>query len=209
MNNWRSSLQENKFRKDLALSVVLLACILTVFFFILAYVEKRSGFVIERGWMDLFGPPKDLSIFIFSLTYSAAITGVIVSFLRPQTTLLLIRTYFFLQLLRGISLLIVPLDPPTGNIHLNDPFLQSTFYNGRANLKDLFFSGHVATTLMFAFVTKNKGLKIFFISAAVLVGVMLAIQRTHYIVDVIAAPAFAWLAFSLAKKWNILFSAKR
>ncbi|MBI3512436.1 MAG: hypothetical protein HY064_17385 [Bacteroidetes bacterium] len=199
---WKSSLNDLHYRKNIFISVILLSIVLAIFFFILAFAEKRHGFIIERGWRTAMCAPEDLSVFIFSLTYSAAIIGVIYCFTKPGTALLLIRTYLVLQFFRSITLLVVPLDPPPGIIPLNDPFLHATFYNGRANLKDLFFSGHVATSLMFAFIVRNKFLKISFVAASIIIGVFIIIQRVHYVVDVITAPAFTYAAYRIAAKWN-------
>lgn len=200
MRNWKDVIENKKYRGNLIASVFGLMIVLSVFFYILAYTDSRHGFCIESGWMDNLCRPVDLSVYIFTLTYTAAITGIISSFRDPSTALLLIRTYLLLQTLRALTLLLVPLDPPQGIIPLNDPFLHATFYNGRPNLKDLFFSGHVATTLMFAFIIQRRGLKIFFITIAIVIGVLLVVQRVHYIVDILAAPLFTWMAYRLAKK---------
>jgi hypothetical protein len=168
----------------------------------LQYIEQRKGFVIEKDWMNSIVREKDFSAFIFTFTYGSIIAGIIFCFRKPSTTLLLIRTFLFLQLLRAITLLIVPLDPPENTIPLIDPFLHHTFYNGRPNLKDLFFSGHVANIVMFIPIVSNKWMKYFLTAAAFCAGIFLAWQRVHYIIDIIAAPFFSLIAFTIAKKIN-------
>lgn len=202
VENWNAFLKNKTHRKELFVSTILLIIVLTIFFFVLQYAEQRNGFVIEKGWMNSITAAKDFSPFIFACTYSAVIAGIIFCFRKPSTTLLLIRTFLLLQFLRAITLLTIPLDPPENAIPLIDPFLHNTFYHGRANLKDLFFSGHVATIIIFIPIISNKWLKYFLVAAAFLAALFLAWQRVHYIADIIAAPLFSILAYSIAKKWT-------
>lgn len=198
---WSAALKDNSFRQKLLASTFLLVLVLVFFFFILQYAEKRNGFVIEKGWLDGIILPGDFSAWIFAFTYTATILGLIFCFQKPSTTLLLIRTYLLLQFLRAVCMLIVPLDPPEGIVPLNDPVLHATFYNGRPNLKDLFFSGHGATLIMFIPIVSNKWVKLILAIAATVAGILLIAQRVHYIVDVIAAPVFTIMAYYLAKRW--------
>lgn len=197
--NWNNPI----FRKQLVISLALLALVLLLLFFILEYAENRAGFIIEKGWMDAIAAPANYSVLIFTATYSAAAFGVFLCFRKPETALLLIRTYLLLQLMRALVLFVVPLDPPEGIIPLNDPFLQSTFYNGRPNLKDLFFSGHIATTLIFFCILPQRWAKGIIITLTLLAATCIVLQRVHYISDVIAAPFFTWIAFRLAKRWSV------
>ncbi|MDQ3110595.1 MAG: hypothetical protein M3R17_11935 [Bacteroidota bacterium] len=199
---WKSALKNKSFRKDLFLSIVFLGAVLFGFIFVLEFVENRSGFSIEKDWLNKIIAPRDFSSWIFTCTYGAIIPGIVFCFLKPDTAILLIRTYLILQFLRAITLLLVPLNPPEGIIPLQDPFLHATFYDGRQNLKDLFFSGHVATLVMFVLVVPQKWVKWLLIIAAIAAGVLLIGQRVHYVVDVIAAPVFAVAAFKLAKRWS-------
>jgi hypothetical protein len=195
---WRSAFLEEKFRKSVWLSLIFLAIVLTGFYFVLAYAEARKGIVIEKGWLNF--APVDFSVAIFLLTYGVAITGLVYLSRKPASALLFIQSYLLVQFARGIALLLVPLDPPENIIPLSDPFLQSTFYAGRPNLKDLFFSGHMATTCLFIFVTENRRLKIIFIAAGIFIAVFMIVQRVHYISDILVAPSIAWFLFGFAKK---------
>ncbi len=201
-SNWSSALKNKSFRKDFIISNFLLVVVLIIFIFILQYAEQRKGFVIEKGWLKGIITERDFSAWIFAFTYSSIIIGSVYCLRKPDTALLLVRTYLLLQFLRAITLLILPLDPPQGIIPLNDPFLHATFYNGRANLKDLFFSGHVASIVMFVPIVSNKWIKMILIIAAFTAGILFAAQRVHYIADVIAAPIFGVMAFLLAKRWS-------
>jgi hypothetical protein len=202
--SWPTALKDKSFRQKFLFSTLLLLLVLAFFFYILQYAENRNGIVIEKGWLNGIISPTDFSSWIFTCTYGATIIGLIFCFRNPITTLLLIRTYLLLQFLRAICMLIFPLNPPEGIIPLQDPFLHATFYNGRPNLKDLFFSGHVATLVMFIPVVSNKWIRLILLLAAFTAGILLIAQRVHYIADVIAAPVFAIVAFLLAKKWLVI-----
>ncbi len=199
---WPAAWRDFSFRKNLFVSIILLAVVLAGFFFVLEYAETREGIVIEKGWLDGIAGTQDFSTWIFACTYIATLAGIFFCSRKPLTALLLIRTYLLLQFFRALTLLIFPLDPPEGIIPLDDPFLRSTFYNGRPNLKDLFFSGHVATLVMFVFIVPQKWVKMLLVVAAVVAGMLLALQRAHYVVDVIAAPLFAFGAFVVARWWT-------
>ncbi|TND04084.1 MAG: hypothetical protein FD123_3855 [Bacteroidetes bacterium] len=198
--NWKTSWADRRFRRLLPVSLVLLVLVLTALTFILSYAEKRSGIVIEKNWLGRF-PPQDFSRIIFSATYGFALAGIILCFRRPSTGLSLIQGYTMISFLRCVTLLLVPLDPPEGIIPLADPLLQNSFYAGRVNLKDLFFSGHAATLFLFAFLLKNKSVKIVFCAAGLGVGILLALQRVHYVSDVLAAPVFAYAAWYFTQRW--------
>ena len=98
---------------------------------------------------------------------------------------------------------ILPLESPASIIPLKDSFLQNSFYSGRENLKDLFFSGHTATVFLFAFAFKKRVLKLFFAIGGTVVGIFVVLQHVHYSIDVIVAPAFAYFSVYLQRKIDI------
>lgn len=197
--SWKTSLSDTRYRNSLLLSFLFLAIVLTVLTLILAYAEARKGIVIEKGWLG-FQPPVDLSSKIFFATYGFSLLGLVLCFRNPQLALRLVQAYALLSAFRCITLLLVPLDPPEGIIPLDDPLLRNSFYAGRPNLKDLFFSGHTATLLLFAFLLEGKWWKGLFTLVALAVGVMVMLQRVHYVSDVIAAPVFAFVVMYLTRR---------
>lgn len=199
--NWQTYLLQKDKRLVLVVSHVVLAIILFAFFQFLAFNEARKGFVFNDPILNLFSPV-DVSFFTFFITYSFALSGIIIAFRDPALFVKLIQAYAILTLLRMICLFILPLEAPFKVIPLNDVFLHSTFYAGRENLKDLFFSGHTATILLFAFIFSSRVLKGLYFFGAFVIGVLVAIQHVHYSIDVIAAPVFAYIAVLIQKKIN-------
>lgn len=195
---WSGFWQSKYNRRYFLLAMGGLAFMFEAMFFTLAYIEQRDGFVIEDWSRPLFGTPRDFSVPVFIFTYGSVVFAIVTTVTKPVLFLRLLTAYVLMQLIRCVVLLTVPLDAPADILPLNDPLLESSFYNGRINVKDLFFSGHVATIAIVALSARSKWTRIIFWSIATLTAFLLVQQRVHYIVDVISAPLFAWLAVKLA-----------
>ena len=136
--NWKIAFSSTYFRNRFFISVLLLLLVLVVFAYLLAYIETRQGHVFYDPILN-FIKPRDVSDFIFFVTYSAATVGFIYAITSPYKFLHFIQMYGSLTLLRVITLFFIPLEPPTAIIPLRDEFLNHTFYAGSLHLKDLFF----------------------------------------------------------------------
>lgn len=181
--------------------MVMLSLILTAFAIFLAYIETRQGHTFYDPILN-FIKPRDVSDFIFFVTYSTAFIALVYALSSPYRFLHLIQMYGSLTALRMITLFFIPLEPPLSIIPLRDELLTQTFYAGNQNLKDLFFSGHAATLFLFYFFTVDKVLKYLFLLAAVAVSVGVVLQHVHYSYDVIAAPIFAYIAYRFITKFS-------
>jgi hypothetical protein len=197
--SWKETWTTPRSRKSWLLSVLFLILVLAGLAVVLVHAEQRKGIVIETGWLS-FVRPLDLSVFIFWGTYGFALLGVIIAFRNPDTALRLVQAYTILSLLRCLTLLLVPLAAHPEIIPLDDLLLRNTFYAGRPNLNDLFFSGHTATLVLFALLLPGKKWGLLFGAVACAIGVMLILQRVHYISDVVAAPLFALIAWRLTRQ---------
>jgi membrane-associated phospholipid phosphatase len=201
MYNWKIALSNPYFRNRFFTSIIILSVILTAFAALLAYIETRQGHSFYDPILN-FIKPRDVSDFIFFVTYSTAIIALIYASWSPYRFLHLMQMYGSLTLLRIITLFFIPLEPPTAIIPLRDEILTNTFYAGNQNLKDLFFSGHAATLFLFYFFTVDKVLKYVFLVAAIAVSVGIVVQHVHYSYDVIAAPIFAYIAYRIITKFS-------
>lgn len=195
---WKPFWQVPRNRNYFWTGMFLFACMFVTVFFTLRYVEQRPGFVIEDWSLRLLGKPRDFSIAIFAITYFAMVYVIWANVMRPRIFIHMLITYAFMQLSKCLLLLCVPLDPPTGILPLTDPVLETLFYGGNVNLKDLFYSGHVATVFIALIYARGHLMKIVFLVLALALSFMMAQQRVHYIADVVAAPFFVWLAFRLS-----------
>ena len=137
--NWKIAFSNKHFQNRFLISVVALIGILIGFASLLAYIETRQGHTFYDPILN-FIKPRDVSDFIFFVTYSAALIGLIYAFLSPYKFLHLIQMYGALTLLRVVTLFFIPLEPPTAIIPLRDTILTHTFYAGNEHLKDLFLA---------------------------------------------------------------------
>lgn len=204
LHNWTLALKNTSFRNRFFVSLGFLVIILTGFAWLLAYIETRQGHTFYDPILNFF-KPRDVSDFIFFVTYSTALIALVYAFSSPYKFLHLIQMYGSLTVLRVITLFFIPLEPPSEIIPLRDQFLTNTFYAGAQNLKDLFFSGHAATLFLFYFFSANKTLKYIFLVAAIAVSIGVLLQHVHYSYDVIAAPIFAYIAYRLITKFSKLY----
>ena len=198
-NAWQLYFSRPNNRTIFLFTLVLLAITLISFVYFLTFNENRKGYIFNDPILNLFKPVA-ISEITFFITYFFAIYGIIISFREPALFVSLLNAYTIMTLFRMACLYIIPLEAPAAIIPLKDTFLQSTFYSGRENLKDLFFSGHTATIFLFAFAFRKKGTKILFFFGACLVGILVVLQHVHYSIDVVAAPVFAFLAIKIQMK---------
>ena len=201
-NAWQLYFSRPNKRTIFLFTLVLLAITLISFVYFLTFNENRTGYIFNDPILNLFEPVA-ISEITFFITYFFAIYGIITSFREPALFVSLLQAYTIMTLFRMACLYIIPLEAPATIIPLKDTFLQSTFYSGRENLKDLFFSGHTAIIFLFAFAFRKKGTKILFLFGACLVGILVVLQHVHYSIDVVAAPVFAFFAIRLQKKMKL------
>ena len=197
--SWQSYWRDPSRRRSFLISLGLLA--LTGFGFsqFLAWHETRPGY----GWDDpvlALITPRDVSMWTFLATYGSLLLGLLLKARSPQLILDFGRGYLMILLMRMIMLLCIPLTAPPGIIPLDDPVLDNLVYEG-ANLRDLFFSGHVATVSLLAFSFVKRSRKLLFFILAGVVGTLILLQHVHFSIDVFAAPGFAWLVYYVQQRW--------
>jgi hypothetical protein len=193
----RQSWSSAKFRRNAILSLGLLVPVLFVLPRFLEFVEHRPGVLLPDPLLDLL-PTADLTWLIFGCIYGAIIGAIVILLRHPEAFLLAARTYALMAIVRMAAMWLVPLDPPPGMIALKDPFVEF-FGSGATLTRDLFFSGHTSTLVMFSLSMPTRGWKTLFAVLAAIVGTGVLIQHVHYGIDVLAAPFFAYGAFRIAR----------
>jgi hypothetical protein len=200
ISTWKYYIGDKRFRKIFLLSFFTFGIVLLLFIPFLTFVEQRQGFVFNDPVLLMFDA-RELSAFIFTITYAASLFGIMLALRSPVIFTRLIQCYTIMVLLRMLCMWLLPLEPPSGIIPLQDVFLHESFYAGRDNLKDLFFSGHTATLLLLAFCTEGKSARWLLGMSAVIVGTLLMLQHVHYSIDVFAAVLFSWTAVELQRRF--------
>jgi hypothetical protein len=115
----------------------------------------------------------------------------------PRAFLLACQTYSLMIFTRTITLYSFPLEAPVDIIPLADPIVMAKSEHGLIHTKDLFFSGHTATTFLCFLTTVNPRLRAWFLIASLLVGMFVLLQHVHYTIDVIAAPFITYMCHRL------------
>lgn len=170
---------------------VLIVASLPAFF---SWIDSRPGMLPPEPLLGLL-PAWDLSVPLFVLLYLCIITYA-VALARHRFRLLRgLQAYLVLLLLRMLSMALVTLKPPPGMVLLHDPVIQWFYPGAEPFTKDLFFSGHVATVCLMAFVAPWSRIRPWLWGMAVLVALAVLVQHVHWTVDVAAAPVFAWMAW--------------
>lgn len=199
--NWKAILKNKHFVAKLWLTLPVLVVGLYFLTKFLTYIEYRPGVLLNDPFLNLF-ESVNLSWFIFLFTYGSVAIGALFLLPNPKLVLTVLHAYMLILLCRVMCLYFVPLEPPSGIIPLHDIFMEGSFYSGRLNLKDLFFSGHTAAILLFFFAVPEKKQKWIMLILSVMVASGILLQHVHYTIDVILAPLFAWFCFRLSMLWN-------
>lgn len=194
---WKEYFRKYKFH----LFIILIIFIATLFviYNTLQFIENRIGAVLNDPFLNLI-PSQNVSIPLFLLTYLGTLLGVGYVIRKPDLTIITALTYILILWLRMACMYFTPLEPPNDIIPLRDFILESTFYSGNVNLKDLFFSGHTASMFLFFIVITNKYIKRIYLLITFIVASLVLIQHAHYTIDVLVAPIMVWFAFQMAKK---------
>ena len=198
---WGFTLKQSRIRNQVIFTVILYIFLFKYCRVIMTILEVRIGNTIADPLLALI-PPMDFSPLTFSLTYIALVTFWLSNIIHPKSFIIGLQAYCFLIIMRTFTIFLVPLEPPLGMILLKDPvtiiFMSNT--NGGYIVKDLFFSGHVSAISLFYFVSNNVYIKRFLLFLAISVAILILIQHVHYTIDVVAAPFFAYLAYTLSVK---------
>ena len=197
-SDWKSIFTRPATRYIFIITILALVISLNLFGKFLVYVENRPGVVLHDPLFDFFNA-RDFNTPIFIFIYGSLITGLIFLIPRPRYLMLALQTYTVMVIFRFIAMYLTPLDVPEGIINLRDP-LVFTVGTGKVITKDLFFSGHIASLTILFFTAKNKYLTRAFFLIIFFVGGMIFLQKAHYTIDMLAAPIFAFTAFSISKQ---------
>jgi len=199
LDRWRSAWRSHDFRDQLYVSIAGLVIASTMIILFLDYVESRTGTVLHDPLLQLFSPV-DLRLITFSLIYSGIALGFLSVLSYPFALLVSLRASVVIILMRIATLFLLPLDPPADIIPLTDPFVQ---WPGVPPVltRDLFFSGYTSIMALFVFVSDWSDMKVIFSCFGVAISALFLVHHAHYTIDVVAAPCFSYVAYSIAK-WN-------
>lgn len=196
--NWIEFLKDKNNRVELIITLLLLAAVLISLTNFLNYVEARQGVVLSDPIINLFSPI-DLTWLIFALIYISIVAAIATLLKNPKQLLFAIQLYTLMVAIRIAAMYLLPLDPPSTMIILNDPLVEF-FGTGQTLTKDLFFSGHTATLFILFLVSEKKMFKSVFLISTIAVALSVILQHVHYTIDVFAAVFFTYACYNLILK---------
>ncbi|UYZ62475.1 phosphatase PAP2-related protein [Hymenobacter weizhouensis] len=197
---WPQAWQQPAFRMQLATVLGLLGLLAALLPRFFAWVQVRPGYVLPDPLLAYL-PAYDVSATAFAVIYLGISLGVATLLPRPWRLLRALWGYLLLHLLRCATLALLPLEPPPGLVLLRDPLVDTFFYASPAPItKDLFFSGHTATLLLLALAVPPGWRRWTLLAGTAAVGLLVLVQHAHYTYDVLAAPVFVWVAWSLTPR---------
>lgn len=202
-DRWKELFSVKSYRNHFVITILIYIFLFKYCRIIVSNLEVRHGKTLLDPLLSLI-PPHDISMLTFSLTYIALSTFILTTILHPKAFIVALQAYCLLIIMRTISIYLVPLEPPIGMILLKDPvtIIFMSTPSGGYIVKDLFFSGHVSTVVLFFIVAVNRNVKALLLLLAFLIGTFILVQHVHYTIDIIAAPFFSFLAFKLSVLMN-------
>jgi len=196
--SWKEFLKEKRNRIELLITLLLLLAVITSLANFLNYVEARKGVVLPDPILSLF-QPIDLTWLTFALIYVSLIVAIATLFKNPKRLMFAIQLYTLMVAVRIVAMYLLPLDPPSQMIILNDPLVEF-FGTGQTLTKDLFFSGHTATLFILFLVSEKKIIKTIFLFSTIVVAISVLLQHVHYSIDVFAAVFFTYACYKFIVK---------
>ena len=203
---WKEFVQEKRNKIELTITLLLLVVVLISLTNFLNFVEARPGVVLSDPILNLFNPI-DLTWLTFALIYISLVTAIITLIKNPKRLLFTIQLYTLMVIVRIAAMYLLPLEPPSTMIILNDPFVE-IFGTGQTLTKDLFFSGHTATLFILYLVSEKKSVKFIFLFCTIAVAVSVILQHVHYTIDVFAAVFFTYASYVILKSIRIKLNLK-
>ena len=195
---WASNWATPAFRLRLGLVLLLLLGLLPLVARFYHFVQARPGHPLADPLLALL-PVRDVSGLTFALIYGGIAATLVFLLPRPLLLLRALWAYYFLQLLRMLTLWLWALEPPAALLVLHDPVMDRIFeVTTQPIVRDLFFSGHTATAALLALAVRGRWRHWALALLTAAIGVLVLVQRVHYSYDVLAAPLFAWAAYWLA-----------
>ncbi len=195
--NWKLAVNDFRYLLFFSFATAYCLCGLYITPFYFSFIQQREAIALYDPILN-FLPSADVSFFIFNIMNICAFFTLVWLFTHPRFLAIAVMTWAVVFTLRYIAMFVLTLDTPIGYIKLSDPLLDGMVYDGQVISKDLFFSGHTSYMFMMFLIVQNPILKRVNLIGTLMVGALLLIQHNHYVVDVLAAPFFTWVAFTIA-----------
>ncbi len=197
-NRWRIAWSQRAFRNKTLFAFLCNIVVLAFYPPFFQHIERRNGIELNDILLEHVHAV-NISIPLFIIIWSMSLLTTVRGLQQPEICITFLFSYLIMNILRIITISLVPLNAPPGLIPLIDP-LSNEFYGKSFITKDLFFSGHTATQFVIFLCLLKKGDKILTAITTLTVAILVLLQHVHYTMDVIAALPFAYLSFILGRR---------
>lgn len=197
ISQWRAAFERPRFLVCFGVTMAFVFTVGACVVHTLRAYESRVGVPLADPVLALL-PVADLSLPIFVIEYGCILAILYRLTHQPVRLTVAVFGYGIAMSFRWLAIILVPLEPPPDLIILVDPFT-SMVNSGPVLTKDLFFSGHTTAMSLLACSAPGGRLKAVLIVLTFVIAVMLLIQRNHYTVDVVVAPAMAYIGWRIAR----------
>lgn len=170
----------------------------------LTAVESRPGVILPDPLLPHI-TPRDATWPAFILLYGGLLLAVLGLMRNGKRLVFAMQAYTVMVAVRMAVLYLIPLEPPHGMIALRDPLVEG-FAQAKTLTKDLFFSGHTSTLFLMHLVSEGPILRLVFLIGTVLAAACVLTAHVHYMVDVAAAPFFAYGCYRLVGRLHQRFA---
>lgn len=194
---WRETWNIPHKRRQIVLGTLIMLAVVIFMPRFFNTIEKRQGIELN-DWVLALIPPRNVSAAIFAIIWAMILLAIVRAVKDPGIYIQYCWTYVLVCSARLICISLLPLEPPVGLIKLSDP-LTAVFYGNSVITKDLFFSGHTATLALIFFCLKRKNDRIIAFTATVVVAFLLMVQHIHYTIDIVAAPVFVYVFYTVTR----------
>jgi hypothetical protein len=194
------AIRNSIYRNAFIIGLLFMYILLRIAVHINSIVDNRIGVQLHDPIIAILPPPANYSTPIFLLTYGIIMVMMYYGFFhKPIILIQYAYGLIIINIFRCIAIWNIPLEPPIGIILLHDIFIESTTSNGLPVAKDLFFSGHAASTLLAALLIARPNLRKGAIVAAFFMAFLMLNQRVHYSIDIFGGWLMAYLCQRLVQ----------
>src|SRR5690242_14252031 len=121
-SNWIAALNQPAFIVQFVISLAIIFAFSYFFPFFFDFIEAREGTPLNDPLLNVL-PPRDVSWMTFLCLYSGIVIGILCNIGKPKNLLIALETYFLVTMLRILTITLIPLNPPSGYIPLEEPFV--------------------------------------------------------------------------------------
>lgn len=207
--NFFQAIKNPTYRNTFILGLIFIYIAIRITGYVDYVADNRTGIQLYDPVIASLPAVADYSIYIFICTYGIIVSMVLYGVFRePMMLVQYCYGLAFIKVMRCLTIWNIPLEPPAGIIRLHDVLIQSVTPHGISTAKDLFFSGHAATTLFAALLITHPTMRKMGVITAALVAFMILNQRVHYTIDILGGWLMAFLCYQVVQYAPPLLSLK-